>query len=1015
MKFRLITSACFTLSVLISTALPPGFKAVKFAGFPEITYPTGVAAAPTGEVYVCVDRNSSLDTAPGRGKIVRCVDTDGDGKADKFTDFVADIDSPRGSCFVGDTLYVVNPPFLTAFRDTDGDGVADDKRILIKGLGFDLSFRGADHTSNGVRMGIDGWLYLAIGDYGFFAAEGTDGSRLHLHGGGVARVRPDGSELEHYARYARNIYDVAVSPLLDVFARDNTNDGKGWNTRLHHFVPLADHGYPRLYKNFPNEHMQPLADYGGGSGTGGYWLDEPGFPAEYNNRLYTCDFTTRKVYQHSLEPTEATFKAGQKIFHDIQAIDLDADGQSRLYVSDWTGGAYRFAAEEVGAITRITYPDIPANKFPDLSASKAPALVHLLKSASAVVRLNASREIIRRGSEKRSTQLLSKLIGDSKAPLTARIAALFTLKQVNGSTANSRLAEATRDPAIREWALRALADRRNLTEGVEVNRFEAALADENPRVRLQAAIGLARLGDKSATHQLLALASDPDAGFSTEKDLAIKYASNQALPHTAIKAVVEMRAINECLSALDTEALRPAALRALQQLHDKKVVNTLIDRLEGASASEVDHRFGLLKALFRLYHIDKPWDGKKWWTTRPDDRGPYFEPVEWEMSAAIKPAIEAAFNAFGEESHSTLLYEMRRNRLNPADFNLNVKVDEVLAILESPAPGSASLPILEAAAIDRQRDIHTRVAAFQALGRIPGIDAFKTQLNVIDAWHEHEPAQTAFQHTIREFVFSAENLNRPKILRDTLKKPRGYGGQIVLMIAMNLANSPTSTDYLRNLLTPIVEGKSKTVEFVNSVGELMLTRYLPEIEAATSNPKTTKAAKPVLDRLRKLVNLTPEQKQSVEKLGVEKAVKLALTTQGDALLGNQIFARQSCLACHTVSQDAAQKGPYLGDAGKKWGRDYLVQSILQPSAVVAQGFQTQWFETVDEFEYDGFVTGEADGVVELRNAAGQIIQLKAKDIVKRGTRTASMMPEGLANNLTLFELASLLDYLQSMH
>ena len=95
MKFILITSAYFTLSVLISTALPPGFTAVKFAGFPEITYPTGVAAAPTGEVYVCVDRNSSLDTAPGRGKIVRCVDTDGDGKADKFTDFVADIDSPE--------------------------------------------------------------------------------------------------------------------------------------------------------------------------------------------------------------------------------------------------------------------------------------------------------------------------------------------------------------------------------------------------------------------------------------------------------------------------------------------------------------------------------------------------------------------------------------------------------------------------------------------------------------------------------------------------------------------------------------------------------------------------------------------------------------------------------------------------------------------------------------------------------------------------------------------------------
>ena len=55
---------------------------------------------------------------------------------------------------------------------------------------------------------------------------------------------------------------------MDLFARDNTNDGGGWDVRLHHFSGLEDHGYPRLYKNFGEEHIQPLADYGGGSGCG---------------------------------------------------------------------------------------------------------------------------------------------------------------------------------------------------------------------------------------------------------------------------------------------------------------------------------------------------------------------------------------------------------------------------------------------------------------------------------------------------------------------------------------------------------------------------------------------------------------------------------------------------------------------------------------------------------------------------------------------------------------------------
>ena len=464
------------LGIHSASALPEGFESKLFAGPPNVSYPAGLCAAPTGEIFVSQDLNSSIDQKPNRGKIIRCVDTDGDGAADQFTDFAPNIDSLRGSCFVGDTLYVVNPPFLSAFRDFDWDGVADERKDLVTGMGFDLSFRSADHTSNGVRMGIDGWLYLAIGDYGMVLANGTDKNTVALRGGGVLRVRPDGTELEIYSRNTRNICDVAVSPYLDVFSRDNTNDGKGWNTRFHHFVSLADMGYPRLYKHFPDEHLKSMADYGGGSGTGALYLHEPGFPDAYNDKVYTCDFTTQHVYVHPMQRHEATFVTQQEKFFAKKAIDMDVDGFSRLYVSDWKDGGYRYSKSEVGGVYQITYPELTAAKFPDLvSATNAELLVYLT-SPSAVCRLNAQREMLRRG----TSEGLVRVLRDDSIPLYARVAALFTLAQREGRHAHDSLLLLCQDADLREFALRALADRKTQTLGVPSWAFRGGFRLKRP-------------------------------------------------------------------------------------------------------------------------------------------------------------------------------------------------------------------------------------------------------------------------------------------------------------------------------------------------------------------------------------------------------------------------------------------------------------------------------------------------------------------------------------------------------
>ena len=236
------------------------------------------------------------------GSVLRLVDRNQDGQADDYTVF-ASMDSPRGAVFDGETLYVTHPPNLTAYRDGDGDGIAEESRTLVRGLGFGLDFRGADHTVNGVEIGVDGWLYVAVGDYGLVKAVGADGKEIQMRGGGNVRVRPDGTGLEIYARGTRNDYDVAIDPYLNLFARGNTNDGGGWDIRLNHFVDGAHvTGIPSLFRNFGDEVVAPLADYGGGSGTGMLFVQDPGLPAPFGDTLYSVDWGTNFIYRHPLQP-----------------------------------------------------------------------------------------------------------------------------------------------------------------------------------------------------------------------------------------------------------------------------------------------------------------------------------------------------------------------------------------------------------------------------------------------------------------------------------------------------------------------------------------------------------------------------------------------------------------------------------------------------------------------------------------------------------------------------------------
>lgn len=1003
---RLLLSAGLVLaSGGLANALPEGWKISEFAAPPEGEYPTAISAAANGDVYISSDRNGSLGHDPKFGKIVRATDTDGDGKADEFQDFVPLVNSPRGGHFVGNTFYLIHPPYLSSFRDTNGDGVADENKVLVKGFGWGIEHpRGADHTTNGVRMGIDGWLYVAVGDFGMPDAVGADGKRVTMWGGAVARVRPDGSELEIYSSNMRNICDIAITPTLDLFARDNTNDGKGWNTRFHHFMPMGDCGYPRLYQKFSNETVLALRDYGGGSGTGALALDEPGFPVEYKNAVFTCDWTTGKIYRHPMQPMGETFDVQQEVFHPLtRAVDIDVDGSSRLYVADWRNGRFKYNPEEqVGMVQQVLPPNWQPREFPDLKKMSDVDLADQIGSDSAVMRLEAQREMISRGEKTIFFEKLIALAKDNKAGLEKRVAAIFTYKQVYGEKANTALNQVANEPSVREFALRALADRQTQLKGIDKSIFISSLKDENPRVRLQAINGLARLGVKDAAPEILqSLAGvNPDSGNINETE-------RRYLPHVAVKALVELQAVDACLAAVKARSTRPLALRALQEMHLVEAVDGLIAIAD--SKPDADTIEGVLLALARLHFRENEWDLEKWWHTRPDDRGPYYEPTAWEATPKVRAAIEKHFVQIPEARRGAVISRLADNRIPVSELKLP-GLDPVVLALSAQEPDKATLALLSDASRDAKRDWDQRILAYRAIERAAPAIAVPLQVKTLAAWTDQKESQAATM--VSDFINETRRGIEIGILNKIAKKGEDTESMIGWKALLTVLNSPLAKDQFKAEVQKLLDAKPMEVGLFLAIAEMKLSGFDKQIAAGidSDNEKTITAAKLAKEAGASLGAIG----KKVGEMKAEEVMAHAMKTKGDVKNGERLYVAQGCIACHAIDLKAVQKGPYLGASGAKFQRDYLIQSITDPNAVVAQGFQTSLFTMKDGKAHMGFVTKEEDDVIELRDIAGQVSSILRSEVKEEKILPQSMMPPGLGNNLSISDFTDLIEYLVSL-
>ena len=1057
-------------------SLDERFEVTLFASPPQVEYVTAVSADIDGTVYVSVDPNGSLGHIEGVGKIVTAKDTDGDGKADEFKDFVPMVQSPRGGHIVAGTYYLLHPPYLSTYKDTDGDGVMDVEKTLMKGFGGGIEHpRGADHTTNGVRMGIDGWLYVSVGDFGMFDVVGTDGRVVRLQGGGVARCRPDGTELEVYVYHTRNQFDVAISPLLELFTRDNTNDGAGWNLRIHHLVAESDMGYPRLYENFPDEHLASLADFGGGSGMGGLFLDEPGFPVELNNRLYTCDWTSGKVFGFDMTPHKGTYAIKQTVLTDLErATDIDVDGRSNLYLADWKGGRFNFAnGKPVGRIHMAKLKGYQAPAVPNLKTAKPLELVDWIAGPSASIRLQAQQYLLQKELSKAVIEKLKNITQDKSVHLHMRVAALFTLKQGMGAKSHAFFVKLLADATIRAYALKALADRKSQLANISPEVIAEHLADSDPKVRLQATIALRRLNkfSKPATEKLIQMAV---AEWDSD---SVGELGTLPLPHLASRALASLgqnhqearRLYLEAFKAGDV-AVQKALSYALNKIYDPELVQAMIIEL-GAKQWSDESRLIILGILARLSHQEKEWDVKSWWGTRPNDKGPYYKAVKWDLTPAIIAAIEKNFTRFNAESQLKVLDLFALNQISASSLKLE-GVDTVFSALEASRPTPQHINVLASVAADAKRPWLLRVKAAK-------------KLFIFQDWRDHRPykirqgelsdkafkkakQKAAIRLQKKQDLAKIQRLLAVKALIDILgqwsldlaedavpkEQVRGinalindywtaqitHSTDVTELFAMvnGLSDSSATLAWKKILFSsyrisgqrqlnaaPLIKDKEairnpgyyRAIEDLYLLDDKFIARTKEYLDWDNIAVREATADIMALYEAKLKVDKDPLKGLSVTQAGMDKAAAYALEHKGDVALGAKLFNRQSCITCHAVNNAAQQKGPYLGAAGSQFKRDFLIESVLNPGAVIAQGFPTYTLKNKGNrgrATAIGFLVNEDNTNYYLMNIAGHNQTVMRERLASKEMLQISQMPPGLVQGLSLHEFASLIEFLVSM-
>ena len=523
-----------------------------------------------------------------------------------------------GMQYLDGKLFVLHNPKFSVF--SDGGDVGRDRANLIESTNPNPSrLDWNDHVPANFRLAMDGYLYVAVGDKGVYGGVGRDGQRVDLHGGGILRLRPNGTALEVYCTGVRNILDVALDVEDELFTYDNTDEHQ-WMSRLTHMVDGGFYGYP--YDFIPRRPytLWMMADCGGGAATGATCYTEDALPPEYRGDLFLADFGKRQVLRVTAARQGATFRAVERTdlftvtpenFRPV-GIAWATDGLS-LYICDWQHRDVKEAVT-VGRLLKLAFtghsqaaPKPPwfvdaasGRNFRATPDELARAPSHPARS----VRDVAQRRLAERGAEVVKT--LVALLGDPEALPTARRHAIWALDAIDGGVAGRKaieIAALDREASVARQAIRQLGTRRarGATELILV-----PFQDDEPSVRFQAATALGRIADPNAAGVLIEALDEPDS--------FVRYATFTALNRIGRADPVAWPTLVAALRH-SKSAVREGVRLALRETYDERLVAALAGLARDPRWPD-EARVAAIGLLTGVARRRPPWRGE-WWSYHP--------------------------------------------------------------------------------------------------------------------------------------------------------------------------------------------------------------------------------------------------------------------------------------------------------------------------------------------------------------------------------------------------------------
>jgi putative membrane-bound dehydrogenase-like protein len=310
--------------------VPADCRVELFAADPDIGKPIAFAWDDRGRCWVAETADyphGVREDGVGNDRIRICEDTDGDGRADRFTVFAEGLNIPTGLVFSQGGLIVSQPPRFLFLQDTDGDDRADVRREFLHGWGI-----GDTHAqASNLHQGYDNWLYGSVGYSGF---DGEVGGRKLSFKMGTFRFRADGSALEFLHQFTNNTWAHGTNDAGDQFG--GTANGapiffggipatvrpEGMQLQTAKKINLVDAAHP-ITPNFRQ------VDVFGGytSAAGSAFVSSSALPRRFQGHALVTEPTMKVVALLDVRPDGAGYAA-----HDAMNLFASTD--------EWTSPVY---------------------------------------------------------------------------------------------------------------------------------------------------------------------------------------------------------------------------------------------------------------------------------------------------------------------------------------------------------------------------------------------------------------------------------------------------------------------------------------------------------------------------------------------------------------------------------------------------------------------------------------------------------------------------------------------------